>query len=110
MLVNTKSLLEHFDDDIDLIHELLEVFNGSYSETLSKIGKSLEDQNHKDLELHAHTVKGMLSNFFCEKLIQEASSLEKQGRETNILDTASEQLEFLKENIPVMITEIRELK
>lgn len=108
MYVDLDSLKSHFDGDEELIGELVEVFEETYPETLANIEKAINDQSTKDLELHAHTLKGMLANFFVDKLKELAFQLEKIGREGNLGDV-SDQAEQLKSEIPKMLAELKNI-
>lgn len=108
MLVNEKELKMHFDGDEELISELLDVFESTYPEALGAVKKAIEDRNLKDLELHAHTLKGMISNFFAKSLKDAAFELEKMGREDNL----SNELEFIKEleeGLPKLIEDVKSI-
>lgn len=108
MLVNIEQLKVHFDGDEELIGELLEVFETSYPVTLTAIKAAVEEVNYKDLELHAHTMKGMISNFFSEKLKEAAFVLEKMGRESKS-EGAQEYISELEKGLPVLVDEIRSI-
>jgi HPt (histidine-containing phosphotransfer) domain-containing protein len=106
MLVHLENLKSHFDGDEELIMELLEVFAESYILVLESLNKAVEEKNYKEVELHAHTMKGMVANFFAEELKSSAFFLEKGGREENVLDFATH-LKKLEDDIPVMIDEVK---
>ena len=108
MLVNIKELKIHFDGDEELIGELVEVFETSYPETLSSIKASIENSNYNDLELHAHTMKGMIANFFAEELKEAAFILEKMGRDKKAEGT-EEQIAKLEQGLPVLVSEIKSI-
>ncbi len=109
MLFDEQKLREHFDNDVDLISELLQIFESSYPDTVSAIENAISEKNYKDLELHAHTLKGMVSNFFAEELRQAAFALEKIGTDESSDDTTSF-VSVLKEKLPLLVTEIRSIK
>lgn len=106
MLVHLENLKSHFDGDEELIIELLEVFAESYVTVLDSLNKAVEEKNYKEVELHAHTLKGMIANFFAEDLKVSAFFLEKGGRDENVLDFAPH-LKKLEDDIPVMINEVK---
>lgn len=108
MLVNEKELKVHFDGDEELIGELLEVFEDSYPDTLASVKKSIEEKNLQDLELHAHTLKGMISNFFAQTLKDAAYSLEKMGREGSLSGEA-EHVDVLEKGLPQLVTDVRSI-
>ncbi|MDP7320653.1 MAG: Hpt domain-containing protein [Bacteriovoracaceae bacterium] len=106
MLINEKDLKVHFDGDEELIGELLEVFEETYPETLLAIKSSIETENFQDLELHAHTLKGMIANFFAEDLKQKAFILEQQGRnkeKTELIENFNE----LNQKLPLLVNELK---
>jgi protein-histidine pros-kinase len=108
MLVNIKELKVHFDGDEELIGELVEVFETSYPETLTSIKASTVSNNFKDLELHAHTMKGMISNFFSEELKEAAFVLEKMGRDEKS-DGFQQYVDILEEGLPKLVAEIKSI-
>lgn len=108
MLVDEKELKVHFDGDEELISELLEVFESSYPETLNAVKKSLEENNLQDLELHAHTLKGMVSNFFAKTLKDAAFALEKMGRE-QALENADGHVKTLEDGLPQLVNDVRSI-
>ncbi len=108
MLVNIEELKLHFDGDEELIGDLLDVFQNSYPETLEAMKKAISEDDSTNLELHAHTLKGMIANFFAHELKECAFTLEKMGREKVIGETA-QLVSDLEEKLPVAIEEIRSI-
>jgi HPt (histidine-containing phosphotransfer) domain-containing protein len=108
MLFDEKQLRNHFENDSELIGELIEVFEETYPPCLSSIKKALEESNHKDLELHAHTLKGMISNFFAKELQSASLELEKMGRET-VITSPEEHVSKLESGLPVLVTELKSI-
>ncbi len=106
MLVDIKKLKIHFDGDEELIDELIIIFSSSYKETLSALNLALESKCFKSIELHAHTLKGMVSNFFADEIKEHALNIEREGREQNLVG-AMRELELIRIKIPLMIKEIK---
>jgi HPt (histidine-containing phosphotransfer) domain-containing protein len=107
--INIDEFKSHYGDDIDIVGDLIEIFEVSYPETLSSIEKAIIKKNFKDLELHAHTLKGMCSNFFSEELKSSCLSLEKMGKDQVLADNHKDLLNDLGENLPKLIEELKEL-
>lgn len=106
MIVNMENLKLHFDGDEELIVELLEVFEATYPKTLASVEKAMKEKNHSELELHAHTLKGMISNFFADELKEASYALEKSGREK--IDTDLDKwLKILKDKLPGLVEEVK---
>lgn len=108
MLVNEKELKVHFDGDEELIGELIEIFESSYPNKLIEVKEALSSKDYGKLELHAHTLKGMIVNFFSKDLKEAAFYLEKMGRDKRDED-GSKYLEILEAGLPVLITEVKSL-
>ena len=106
MLFDESKLMTHFDQDKEMILELVEVLKETYPETSSKLKTAIESEDFSNIELHAHTVKGMLSNFFAEELRETAFKLEKMGREKS-LDKPLELYASIDEKVPLLIRELR---
>lgn len=106
MLFEKEKLLGHFDGDEELIGDLLEIFESSYNEPLTKLKEALEQSDAKGVELHAHTLKGMLSNFFIDDLIEVAFGIEKMGRSGNLAGYEAS-YEKLASELPNVVTTIK---
>ena len=107
-MVNIEELKTHFDGDEELIGELVEVFEETYPETLSSVKLAIEGQNFSDLELHAHTLKGMIANFFAAELKNAAFELEKMGKNQQITG-CDEFVNLLERDLPLLVQELRSL-
>ena len=106
MMFDESKLMGHFDGDKEMITELIEVFDDSYKESLTALKDSLKEEDFKKIELHAHTLKGMIANFFAEDLRVAAYDIEKMGHNSEISGYES-QLAVLDEKLPMLITELR---
>lgn len=111
MLIDKQELKVHFDNDIELISELVVIFEETYPVEILGIKKSLEEKDFKGLELHAHTLKGMIANFFSKELREFALLLERMGK-TKIIDSdlSVKCLGELEAKIPQLTKEVREIK
>jgi HPt (histidine-containing phosphotransfer) domain-containing protein len=77
--VDTKDLLERFDDDRDLLAELTGIFREEYPIQLRMIEAGLQDRNAEEVERGAHSLKGTLSNLAALKAGRLAADLENAG-------------------------------
>ena len=68
----------------------------------------MESEDFSNLELHAHTLKGMIANFFAADLKSAAFELEKMGKEKKI-ENGNEYYEKLERDLPLLIDELRSL-
>src|SRR5580704_5133881 len=60
--VDTKDLLDRFDDDRDLLAELTSAFREEYPIQVRRIEAGLQARNAEEGEGGAHLLKGALSN------------------------------------------------
>ena len=67
---------------------------------------SLQEKDLKKIELHAHTLKGMIANFFAEDLRVAAYEIEKMGHNSDISGYENS-LNVLDQNLPRLIGELR---
>jgi protein-histidine pros-kinase len=104
--LNVQALKSHFDGDEEMIAELLEIFESTFGDILNDTKVAIEAESFNELEHSAHTLKGMIANFFAEELIDAAQKLEDMGRSSELIN-AETHLQVLISGIPVMIEEIR---
>lgn len=109
MSINKENLMNHFDNDVEMIKQLLGIFIQSYPESLGNIEKAIESKNFDDLRLHAHTLKGMCSNFFAEEAVALSLYLEKCGSEKNFADDIPEKFQNLKATIESAVKELESI-
>ena len=108
MIVNLDELRQHFDGDEELIGEIVEVFEMTYPEAFTALKNALDQQNWKEVELHAHTLKGMVANFFASELKDACFSLEQIGRDGGGQETGGH-LNVLEEKLPQMMEELKKI-
>lgn len=109
MLVDISKVNDHFAGDEELIGELLDVFESSYPEVIDRLEVAISNNKSEDIKLEAHTLKGMISNFFAEKLRLCAFDIEENSSSLS-QDQLNSKLEILKSKIPLMLNEIRNAK
>ena len=107
-MIDVKAIKEHFDGDEELIGELTEIFDGSYPKSLAALVVAIQEKNFSEIELHAHTLKGMISNFFAVELKNAAANLEKIGRDKVDAEMKAD-LSYLKDNLPKVSVEVKKV-
>ena len=106
--LNVRELKTHFDGDEEMISELVEIFDSTYGGILNDTKVAVEGKSFTELEHSAHTLKGMIANFFAEDLKIAAQELETMGRNSE-LSNAETQLEKLIVGIPELIKELKQI-
>ena len=109
MPVDFDKLKEHYDGDIEIIAQLIEIFESSYPESFNALKTALNASDYKSVHLHAHTIKGMLSNFFAEDLRSVAFELEQFGSSESVPNNYEQYLNKLEVGVPNMILEIKKM-
>ena len=106
--LNVQALKEHFDRDEEMIGELVEIFESTYVDILNDTKSAVETKSFSELEHAAHTLKGMIANFFADDLKVSAQELEKMGRQSELVE-ADAHIENLISGIPVLIDELKNI-
>lgn len=106
LMIHFKDLEDHFDHDLELISDLLVVFIESYDSELVSLKDALDSKNFKAIELHAHTFKGMISNFFVPQLRDAAQELENMGR-SEVIDGWQDPYNIISGQIDAVIESLK---
>lgn len=105
-LLDCNGLKTHFAGDEEMIGELVEVFAETYPDILSELKKSIVEKDFEVIERSAHSLKGMVANFFSEVIKEDCFAIEKMGKE-KVLDNIEEHLLNIEANIPQLLQEIK---
>ena len=86
MNFDKQGLLSKFDNDIELISEILALFITSSKELIEKMTVGQEVSDADAIARAAHSLKGAASNFSSELVTKVASELESCGKENNLVN------------------------
>lgn len=106
--MDKEKFLGYFNNEKELIAELISLFKQSYPDTFEKLKRAIAEKDFSNLELHAHTLKGMIVNFFSEELRQAAYNLEKMGHDHK-LDKPQVHIDILEKGIVELVDEMEGL-
>lgn len=73
--------------DEELLRELAALFLDDYPRVLEALKKAVAAGAADDIEHHAHSLKGSVSNFGAPEVVAAALSLERQGRNQALGET-----------------------
>ena len=76
-----KSLLEVFNDDVDFLKQMAEIFLSDAPPMLDTIKDAIQTKDADNLRRTAHSLKGMLKSFQFDKVARTAFQLEESGRQ-----------------------------
>jgi HPt (histidine-containing phosphotransfer) domain-containing protein len=106
---NSDELMSNFEGDEDILKDLIKEFLSKKDEILAKIEIAIEEKNFSNLKLHAHTMKGVISNFYAESIRLLAYDLEKAG--ANSEDKNNKEIFLkLKNEMDIFIKELEQFE
>ena len=88
-IIDQQELMERIGGDMELLEELLELFEEDYPELLASIQHAIEIQDGESLKRSAHTLKGAVGNFAALKAHALAFELEKKGEAGDFSDAST---------------------
>ena len=97
-LIDTEDLMARIDGDMELLCELVELFNEDSENLINELHKSITNNDIQRIERYAHTIKSSVGNFSKGKAFEEARKLEFMARE-NKLENVMEAFTTLKKEI-----------
>ena len=104
-IFDEQDALERLGGDTELLQMILEVFQNSCTEQLSKLEKAIAAADCKSAYREAHSIKGAAANVSAKRISAIAAELERQMSESDIED-APKLSEMLREEIEVFKTTI----
>jgi HPt (histidine-containing phosphotransfer) domain-containing protein len=107
--LNVSILLKQFSGDEEILLDMINIFQDSLNSLLGPIRESIETKNGTQLRINAHTLKGVMRNFYAEVCEQMAQDLEVRGKNLKF-DDALEVLNQLEDQLMVLIFELHILK
>lgn len=106
---NQKMLNDNFGDDKEILSELIEIFFQEVPKMLKNIRDSIDSKDCDDLRLHAHTLKGAVSNFFADKCVEHSFALESMGRDGEVnIEVANSLFSLLEAELEVLSKDLND--
>ncbi len=79
IIIDHQDLMERIGGDMELLDELLELFEEDYPGLITEIQQAIDEKDGEKLKRSAHTLKGAVGNFAALKAHALAFQLEKKG-------------------------------
>lgn len=98
--INITELLAHVEYDRELLRNLLEIFDEEFTRLHFLLKDALMRQDLIQVQITAHTLKGMLASLSFTTATTSAKSIERMAT-LGILDGISEELERLEGYVAV---------
>ncbi len=99
--------LKMFEDDVEFLKELVEIFINDTPEHMSEIKEAVNCRNSEALGKSAHKLKGSVANFGKNATIDTAFKLETMGKEKN-LDGVEEVYGTLVKDVESLVNALKE--
>ncbi len=102
MEMDIEELLENFGGDVELFHQVIDLFIQDCPKLVGEIGEAIERQDPGRLQSSAHSLKGAVGNFGQGDAYHGALELEMAGKSKDLKNAPklyrelSEQIEKLK--------------
>lgn len=101
------AMYENFDKEV--VVEIIDIFIKEYPERISQLEQDIRSGDLESLYKHAHSLKGVIANFYDEEARQLALALETKGK-TKDPSEAPELLGKLKTACEMLLAELKVLR
>lgn len=102
-LINDQKILFEFDEDLDIFEELVEDYRSRFHLMTDKIKVGIQNKSSEEVRIAAHTLKGVVANFYSDKLTQIAFKMETSSDEGNWSEMQELYEQFLNQNDKVLV-------
>jgi len=109
MLINPDEIKEHFDGDEDILLEVIEIFLEQKDIEVKKLIQGIKSKNSSEITISAHTLKGVVSNFYAEDLRKFFYEIEQKGKAQNI-DNLEGEIIKIESMFKQLLEEVENLK
>jgi HPt (histidine-containing phosphotransfer) domain-containing protein len=106
--VNSGTLLDRIDNDLELLGELIEIYEEDGAQHLQTMELAITEENADRLEKSAHSFKGASRNMSADNLADIAYALEQSGNSGNLAN-AGELLKTLRKEFERVVPALKKL-
>ncbi len=101
-LINESQILFEFEDDFDIFEELFDDYRSRASTMVHEIKEAYEKGSAHDVKVGAHTLKGVVANFYSDELTDAAFQMELAARNEDLSDLPTLLSHFINYNDGVL--------
>lgn len=109
MLINPDKIKEHFDGDEDILLEVIELFLEQRDSEVKKLIQAIRSKNSSEITISAHTLKGVVSNFYAEDLRKFFFEIEQKGKAQSV-DNLEIEISKIETMFKQLLEEVESLK
>lgn len=84
MVIDIKTLIERMEGDRELCEELVDIFIEDLPERVFSIKRALDENNNREVEEQAHSIKGAALNLCADEISHTAGRIEIAGRDNDL--------------------------
>ncbi len=106
---NENDLLREFKVEEEILLDMIALFEDGLQGLILPIKEAIHKRDASKLKLNAHTIKGVLSNFYAEEVKNLAQELEKRG-EDSAFEGALIILNEMENKIENLLSDLNNLK
>lgn len=108
ILIDKEALIAQFGGDEEILQEIIIEFINMYPEMLKAIETAIITNDAHALHQSAHSFKGAVSNFFAQKITDQALKLEQLGKNGQVTG-AQEMFSDLSQDVVLLVMELKKL-
>ena len=99
--IDYKKIEFEFGEDWDIFKELVDDYLEAVPSFLEQIKTAIDSKDYEALRITAHTLKGIVVNFYCDDLSNTAFELEQSGKNSDLghANTLYEKLIIINSNV-----------
>lgn len=105
--LNVNELNTHFAGGEEMIGELVDIFAGTYPDIVEELKTSIVKEDFEVIERSAHSLKGMVANFFAESIKENCLAIEKMGKE-KALNDVNTKVAQIESDIKTLLEELKD--
>ncbi|HML84482.1 MAG TPA: Hpt domain-containing protein [Bacteroidales bacterium] len=95
--------------DKEVVCEIIDIYIAEHPDRMKNLTAAVENCDFDALNKHAHSLKGVIANFYDDVAYHHAKALEMKGKSQEI-EGAAELLAELKSSSTLLLEELKEIK
>ena len=104
--IDVEKIEEFFAGDMDIFKDFAQKFLASCTKLVDAIDTGIAERDPRAVQRAAHEYKGVISNLFCQDLLEVAQRLESMGASGSLGSEVPELFENLKKKHSVLVEEL----
>ncbi len=97
-LINSEQILFEFEEDFDIFEELFSDYQSRFTIMVDEIRRGYERGSSEEVKVGAHTLKGVVANFYSDELTDSAFQMELSAKNGDLSSLLQQLNMFLNYN------------